>query len=242
MAAWHPHSSQSIFLAVRQAVISHNALHVPVFHSPTLQRAFQLVLTGAYGQPASVYQPAHNRSHHRHTGTKQDLMRPTKLQYKWNVLNMIFAKDHAPGPTAGFKLAWRFYSTQWRTRPELVYTFLFEFAFAISFLGVAFWLSPRKALMYVWLPQHVSQSFINFINFLQHDGDISPPPPHCRNRGSCTLTIPSTRPPRPHARTPPPRVCSSPHLRTSPVRPPLLAMLSHPGWLQVAMSTLVTRA
>lgn len=81
------------------AVITHNALHVPVFHSVALQKVFQLLLTVAYGQPCSVYQPAHNRSHHRHTGTRQDLMRSTKLQYRWNFLNIALSKEHAPGPT-----------------------------------------------------------------------------------------------------------------------------------------------
>jgi len=164
-----------LLLAAVAAVISHNALHVPVFNSNTLQRAFQIALTGAYGQPVSVYQPAHNRSHHRHTGTRQDLMRPTKLQYKWQILNMLLAKEHAPGTTGGLKLAWNFYSTQWKVRPALVYTFLFEFVCAIALLVGSFYISPRKCLMYFFAPQHVSQSFINFINYMQHDGcDVDP--------------------------------------------------------------------
>ena len=151
-------------------MIAHNALHVPVFNSPVLQRVFQMALTGAYGQPSSVYQPAHNRSHHRHTSTKKDLMRPTKLKYKWNVLNMLLAKEHAPGTTAGIKLAFRFYATQWHVRPALVYTFLQELVFILVLMAGAIYVSPRRGLMYLYAPQQVGQWFINFINYLQHDG------------------------------------------------------------------------
>jgi len=162
-------------LAAIMAVISHNALHVPVFHSSLLQKGFQLLLTGAYGQPASVYQPGHNRSHHRHTGTTQDLMRPTKLQYKNNFLNILMSKEHAPGATGGLRLAVNFYKAQWNIRRDLVYTFLIELAFTGLVLFGSCYLSPRRCLMYVYGAQMMGQTFINSINYLQHDGcDVDP--------------------------------------------------------------------
>jgi len=164
-----------LMLSAMMAVITHNALHVPVFHSMALQKLFQLLLTAAYGQPCSIYQPAHNRSHHRHTGTRQDLMRPTKLQYRRNWLNIALAKEHSPGPTSGLKLAWNFYRAQWRVRRELVYTFFFELASLVVLMVAVFLISPRKSILYVYGAQTMGQAFINSINFLQHDGcEIDP--------------------------------------------------------------------
>ena len=68
-------------------MINHNALHVPVFRSAALQKLLQLALSGAYGQPSSIYHPAHNRSHHRHTGTRADLMRPQNM--RWDAGDLI---------------------------------------------------------------------------------------------------------------------------------------------------------
>lgn len=45
----------------------------------------------------------------------------------------------------------------------------------LTLLGIAFYLSPRKSLMYVYGAQTMGQTFINSINFLQHDGcDVDP--------------------------------------------------------------------
>jgi len=173
--AWGVLFGMLYMLAAMMAVISHNALHVPVFHSSKLQKLFQLALTGAYGQPVSVYQPGHNRSHHRHTGTRQDLMRSTKLQYERNWLNILLSKEHAPGATGGLRLAVNFYKVQWNIRRDLVYTFLIELAFTgLVLFGTAI-LSPRKCLLYVYGAHMAGQTFINSINYLQHDGcDVDP--------------------------------------------------------------------
>ena len=92
------------FFSAIAAVITHNALHVPAFNYAAPQLALQCLLTVAYGQPVSVYLPVHNRSHHRHTGTRADLMRPQKMPHRWNALNLFTAHLYSPGTGAGVRV------------------------------------------------------------------------------------------------------------------------------------------
>src|SRR5687767_8650180 len=67
------------------AVATHNTVHCPVFHQRWLNRVFQCVLTLTYGHPVSAYVPGHNLSHHKHTQTRRDVMRTTKVRYRSNL-------------------------------------------------------------------------------------------------------------------------------------------------------------
>ena len=71
------------------AVITHNVVHCPVFKQRRLNRLFQVVLTHTYGHPVSTFVPGHNLSHHRHVETSRDVMRTTKVRFRWNLLNML---------------------------------------------------------------------------------------------------------------------------------------------------------
>ena len=71
------------------ATITHNVIHAPVFRSRRANRVFQLVLTWSYGHPVSSFVPGHNLSHHLHTQTRRDVMRTTKLRFRWNLLNQL---------------------------------------------------------------------------------------------------------------------------------------------------------
>ena len=47
-----------------------------------------------YCRQVSNYVPGHNLSHHRHMQGRRDVMRTTKLRFKWHFLNgaLFFAK------------------------------------------------------------------------------------------------------------------------------------------------------
>jgi fatty acid desaturase len=65
------------------AVATHNTVHCPVFKQRWLNRIFQIGLTLTYGHPVSAFVPGHNLSHHKHTQTPRDVMRTTKVRYRW---------------------------------------------------------------------------------------------------------------------------------------------------------------
>jgi fatty acid desaturase len=67
------------------AVATHNTIHSPVFHQRWANRLFQVVLTLTYGHPVSAYVPGHNLSHHKYTQSNKDVMRTTKVQFRWNL-------------------------------------------------------------------------------------------------------------------------------------------------------------
>jgi fatty acid desaturase len=71
------------------AVITHNTIHCPVFVSRSVNRVFQVILSLTYGSAVSAFVPGHNLSHHKHTQTKKDVMRTTKVRHDWNLLNMM---------------------------------------------------------------------------------------------------------------------------------------------------------
>ena len=71
------------------AVATHNTVHCPVFQRRWQNRVFQVVLTLTYGHPVSAFVPGHNLSHHKHTQTRRDVMRTTKVDLGWNLLSIL---------------------------------------------------------------------------------------------------------------------------------------------------------
>jgi len=174
LVAW----GSQLFLAAIAAVVNHNALHVPVFNNMSLQRVLQLAISLACAQPASVYQPAHNRSHHRHAGTRQDVFRASKMRFpsEKNWLNMLLAREYTPGQKTGASLIVSYYLAQWHAGNRApVLTVLNEFAFVNATQLLALYFAPRRAILYLIIPMQTAVSFITFINYCQHDGcDVDP--------------------------------------------------------------------
>lgn len=54
------------------AITIHNSVHCPVFVGRNWNRAHRILLTLAFGAPASGYVPGHNLSHHKHLQTAKD--------------------------------------------------------------------------------------------------------------------------------------------------------------------------
>ena len=162
------------------AVITHNTVHAPMFHARGMNRLVQVVLTLTYGHPVSAFVPGHNLSHHRHTQTERDLMRTSKLRFRWNFLNqLLFA--WTVGPSV-FQSNWRF-AREMRTRkPAWFRQLCLEAAIFIGFVLVAFVIDWQKALLFVLIPHQYAAWGVVGINFMQHDGcDPKSPWNHSRN-------------------------------------------------------------
>ena len=162
------------------AVITHNVVHYPLWHSRIFNRVTQVALSLTYGFPVSDYLPGHNLSHHRYTQTRRDVMRTTKVQFHFNLLNALtffffVAFDVA---AANGKYA-RFAGGQWRAWSRQRWL---EAAVTWSVKLVLFYIDWKKAFLFVLIPHLWAVWSITTVNYLQHDGcDADHPYNHSRN-------------------------------------------------------------
>lgn len=162
------------------AVITHNAIHVPLFTRRPMNLAFQIALTLCYGHPVSAYVPGHNLSHHRYTQTRKDVMRTTKLRYRWNLLNqLLFLPGVAPSI---MKADMDFARAMRKQRPRWFRQFCLEWAIFLAMSVVFLALDWQKFVLFIFIPHNYAAWGIVGMNFAQHDGcDASHPYNHSRN-------------------------------------------------------------
>lgn len=162
------------------AVITHNTIHCPIFRSRRLNKLFQVVLTLGYGHPVSAFVPGHNLSHHKYTQEDRDVMRTTKVRFRWNLLNLLFFLPTVALPILKndriFIRQMKSVRRRWYRQLQLE-TVIFA-AVSIALLVVDW----RRFLAYWYLPHLWAAWGIITINFLQHDGcDETHPYNHSRN-------------------------------------------------------------
>ncbi len=160
------------------AVVAHNTVHCPLFRRRWMNSAFQVWVSLSYGFPISEYIPGHNLSHHRFLQAREDVMRTSKVRFRWNLLNLLaFPFAVTPAILRGNRRYASLKGSQgWRRQLRLE---------AVIVWGVKlglFALDWRKALCFVLLPQLVANLGIVGINFFWHDGcDPDHPVNHSRN-------------------------------------------------------------
>jgi fatty acid desaturase len=156
------------FFSFASAVITHNTIHAPVFHSRTLNRLFQIVLTCAYGHPVSTFVPGHNLGHHLATETARDAMRTSKARFRCNLLNQLFFSTLVSRAIITGEIAYA--RAMYRRKPAWFRQLMIETAVFILFLAGALLLDWQRALFYVFIPHAYAAWGIVGINFVQHDG------------------------------------------------------------------------
>ena len=164
------------------AVITHNTVHTPVFKSRALNNLFQIALTLAYGHPVSAYVPGHNLSHHKWMQTRRDVMRTSKLRFRWNLLNQLFFLHHPRVSQSIMRAEFR-YALFVRTRkPRWFRQAMIETAVYLAAYASLIALDWKKFLLFVAVPHLYAAWGIVGINFVQHDGcDAEHPYNHSRN-------------------------------------------------------------
>lgn len=150
------------------AVATHNTVHCPVFKQRPLNRLFQIVLTLTYGHPVSAFVPGHNLSHHKHTQTARDVMRTTKVRYRWNLLNGLLFLVHV-GP-AIMKGENEYYRAMAKRSPVWFRQLMLEFGVLYGAYLVLALIDWRAFLLYVFLPHKYAAWGIITMNLIQHDG------------------------------------------------------------------------
>lgn len=162
------------------AVITHNTIHCAVFKSKRLNKAFQVVLTLSYGHPVSSFVSGHNLSHHRYTQGDRDIMRTSKMRYRWNFLNLMMFVPKVAGSITRTDMA--FAKLMRKDRPTWFRQFAIEMGVFIAVTIALFIIDWKKALLYWYVPHLWAAWGIIAINFLQHDGtDPESPWNHSRN-------------------------------------------------------------
>lgn len=150
------------------AVIVHNIVHVPVFRRPALNRWFQYVVSVAYGHPVSAFVRGHNLSHHLHTQTRKDVMRTSKVRFRWHLLNqLLYFFVIIPD----INRANQSYARKMRTeRPAWFWQFVREWLSVFAVMAVLALINWQAFLLYFVLPHAYGAWGIVGINFMQHDG------------------------------------------------------------------------
>jgi len=160
------------------AVVAHNTVHAPVFHRRWMNSIFQIWVSLSYGFPISDYIPGHNLSHHRFLQAREDVMRTSKVRFRWNLLNLLsFPFAVTPGIVRSNARYGKLRGSEaWRRQLRLE-------AFVVWGVKVGLVaLDWRKALCFVVVPQLIANLGIVGINFLWHDGcDPEHPVNHSRN-------------------------------------------------------------
>jgi len=162
------------------AVITHNTVHVPIFRSKHLNRVFQVVLTLTYGHPVSSFVPGHNLAHHHAPQSARDVMRTTKLRFRWNLLNQLF--HPLVVSRAIMKGEIEYTRAMRKERPRWFRQLVVESVVFIAFMLGLLLLDWQKFLLFVLVPHQFAAWGIIGINFVQHDGcDETSPYNHSRN-------------------------------------------------------------
>lgn len=167
-----------LLLTLGVGVIHHNHAHVRLWRGRWLNRLTDAWLTVLQGHPTFVFHPAHVGNHHRYKHGPQDVARTYRfggdtnhlagyllhpLQAVWVLYPLFFAwlrglRRRQPG-------VWRYCMTQ--------------YALWLGSWGVLLAMDPRKALLFVIVPQLHGLHWLLATNYLQHahaDGGSSGSP------------------------------------------------------------------
>lgn len=150
------------------ATIIHNSMHVKTFKNNFFEYIWHFILCFALGHPVCTYESGHNRSHHRYTQTIYDVMRTSKMRYKWNFLNLLLFQ-----PTVAFsvfKMDVKFMISQRYSKNGYFEKCILQWIFVIFSQLFLFQLNWRKFLLFVYFPHLFGQWAIVTMNILQHDG------------------------------------------------------------------------
>lgn len=150
------------------AVSVHNAIHTPVFKDYGLNKLFQIVLTCTYGHPVTCFVPGHNLSHHHHTQQPEDLMRTTKLRFKWHLLNGLFFFLRIGVDMLGTEGA--YFEVQKKRGHPIYKQMIREKTCLYTMYAVLAILNWKKFLVFCILPHTFAKFCIITLNLLQHDG------------------------------------------------------------------------
>jgi fatty acid desaturase len=159
--------------------VNHNIMHLGLFHSRGLNRAFRLVLSFCAMFPVSSVIPSHNLVHHHFDDDGQpDWADPSHLRFKWNLLNLIHFPNVVGPLTFEGVSRWARVAGRADYRRQSTLESVFAFGLTGALLAYDFW----TTLFFVMVPQLWGARWFLRVNLVQHDGcDTATEWNHSRN-------------------------------------------------------------
>ncbi|MCA9562746.1 MAG: fatty acid desaturase [Myxococcales bacterium] len=154
------------FMAVTVAVIAHNHNHLGIWKNKTLNRITDYWITLFYGFPAFAWIPTHNMNHHKLNNREGD----TSITWRHSEKNNILTLLSYPTISGMYQqpAVKQFLRDRLKKNRRQGMYYLFQFLTLVAYLGVAFAIDWRKALLYVFIPQQVSLFTVLIFNYVQH--------------------------------------------------------------------------
>jgi len=150
------------------AVMVHNTIHCPIFKQRWMNKVFQHVLSFCYGHAVSAFVPGHNFSHHKYTQREKDVMRTTKMRWRWNFLNqLLFFHTMLPDIMRDEQ---RFVNAMRKERPAWFWQYWTEMIIFLATQLALLYLNWKAFIILVFIPHHYGVWGIVGVNFWQHDG------------------------------------------------------------------------
>lgn len=158
------------FTAFQGAVTTHNIVHCPMFPAKSVwsNRLSMIATSLWFGHACSAYVPGHNLSHHRHLETARDFMRTNKMQYGWNLLNLLMFFPNVV--VSSFKNDGVYFDVQKKRGAPIYAQFRREMGAYLTVQACLVLLNWQKWLAIFFLPHVIGKACIVSLNILQHDG------------------------------------------------------------------------
>ena len=156
-----------LHFSVAVAVITHNHNHLNIWTKKWLNILTDWWLTVFYGMPIFAWIPTHNRNHHRYTNKEPD----TTRTYRHTENNDVVALLQYPSISGYNQMKEGVipYMQELKAKnKEQYYQNMGQLAVLILWLVFFFVWSWKKALLYVLIPQQVSQFMVITFNYVQH--------------------------------------------------------------------------
>lgn len=156
-----------LHFSVAVAVITHNHNHINIFTKKWLNILTDWWLTVFYGMPIFCWIPTHNRNHHRYTNKEPDTTRTYRHTENNDVVSLLQYPSISGYNQMKEGVIPYMYELKAKNKKQY-YQNLGQLAVLIVWLAAFFVLSWKKALLYVLIPQQVSQFMVITFNYVQH--------------------------------------------------------------------------
>ena len=155
-----------LFMAVSVSVIAHNHNHLTIWKSKPLNALTDYWLTLFYGFPAFGWIPTHNQNHHKFNNREGDYTITYRYTEKTNLFTLLsypsVSAFHQQKPIRAYL------SKQYRINKKRFWFCISQYVVLVAFLGAAFLIDWKKALLYIFIPQQVSLYVVLIFNYVQH--------------------------------------------------------------------------
>ncbi len=156
-----------LHFAIAVAVITHNHNHVNIWTKKWLNILTDWWLTAFYGFPIFAWIPTHNRNHHRYNNREEDVTRTYRHTEHNDFVSLIQYPSQSGVHQIKEGIIPYMKDLKARNRDQY-YQNLTQLAFLVLWWVVFFVWNWKKALLYVFIPQQVSQFAVMIFNYVQH--------------------------------------------------------------------------